>query len=171
MSDTFELTGRVTNEAGQPDLSGNLFPVAEETDVARCEVEGEIPEGLRGSFVRNGPNPMFEPIARYHMFDGDGMLHGFTFGDDGVSYRNRWIRSRGLRRELEHGPGHLPRPGQRDGLPRPLAHRRCGPGEEPGQHPHHPPRRPLPGPVGGRRSDRGDTPSSTPSASTTSTAA
>jgi carotenoid cleavage dioxygenase-like enzyme len=108
MSDTFELTGRVTNEADQPDLLGNLFPVAEETDVAHCEVEGEIPEGLRGAFVRNGPNPAFEPIARYHMFDGDGMLHGFTFGDEGVSYRNRWIRSRGLRRELELGRAVYP---------------------------------------------------------------
>ena len=51
------LTGHVTNAAGQGDLSGNMFPVDREVDVARCEVIGEIPDGLRGSFIRNGPNP------------------------------------------------------------------------------------------------------------------
>ncbi len=103
MTDTFEITGHVTNEGNQPDLSGNLFPVADEVDIARCTVEGEIPAGLRGSFIRNGPNPVFEPTTRYHMFDGDGMMHGFTFSDEGVSYRNRWVRSRGLTREIELG--------------------------------------------------------------------
>ena len=69
------FAGHVTNEDHQPDLSGNLFPVDREYDIDRCEVTGTLPSGLRGSFVRNGPNPMFEPIGRYHMFDGDGMLH------------------------------------------------------------------------------------------------
>lgn len=70
------------------------MPVRSEIDIDGCHVDGTIPTGLRGSFIRNGPNPAFEPLGSYHMFDGDGMLHGITFGDDGVSYRNRWIRSR-----------------------------------------------------------------------------
>ena len=28
------------------------------------EVTGELPTELRGSFLRNGPNPMFEPAGR-----------------------------------------------------------------------------------------------------------
>ena len=102
------LTGTVTNEAGQPDLLGNLFPVPDELDVPSCAVTGELPAGLRGSFVRNGPNPLFEPISSYHMFDGDGMLHGITFEDGRASYRNRWIRSRGLGAELAQGRGIYP---------------------------------------------------------------
>lgn len=102
VSATTSAVGHVTNTADQPDLRGNLFPVADELDVASCSVTGEVPEGLRGSFVRNGPNPMFEPLGRYHMFDGDGMLHGVTFDDGRVSYRNRWIRSRGLGAEVAH---------------------------------------------------------------------
>ncbi len=58
--------------------------------------------------MRNGPNPAFEPIGRYHMFDGDGMLHGVTFDDDGAHYRNRWIRSRGLGAEVAHGGAMYP---------------------------------------------------------------
>ena len=99
---TTELTSTVTNDANQPDLSGNLAPIGNEVTVDSCVVEGAVPEGLRGTFIRNGPNPVFEPLGRYHMFDGDGMLHGITFGDDQVAYRNRWVRSRGLGVELEH---------------------------------------------------------------------
>jgi len=102
------LTGRVTNQEHQPDLEGNLFPVGNEVDDASLEVTGVLPEGLRGAFVRNGPNPLFQPIGRYHMFDGDGMLHGVTFDGGRLSYRNRWIRSRGLNAEIDLGRAVYP---------------------------------------------------------------
>ena len=102
------LTGQVTNRENQPDLMGNLFPIDGEHDLDRCKVTGKVPEGLRGSFVRNGPNPLFEPVGRYHMFDGDGMLHSVTFGDGGASFRNRWIRSRGLEAEAKLGRAVYP---------------------------------------------------------------
>ncbi|MDW3221216.1 MAG: carotenoid oxygenase family protein [Acidimicrobiales bacterium] len=102
------LTGHVTNAVDQLDLRGDMFPVDREVEADECEVIGEIPEGLRGSFVRNGPNPMFEPIGKYHMFDGDGMLHGVDFLDGKASYRNRWIRSRGLVAEMNLGRAVYP---------------------------------------------------------------
>lgn len=58
------LHGQATNAAHQPDLDGNRFPIEDEIDVAPCRVVGELPEGLQGTFVRNGPNPLFEPIGR-----------------------------------------------------------------------------------------------------------
>jgi carotenoid cleavage dioxygenase-like enzyme len=97
------LRSVVTNAANQPDLSGNLFPIPDEIGPVSCTVTGELPAGLRGRFVRNGPNPVFEPIGRYHMFDGDGMLHGVVIEDGRVTYANRWIRSAGLGAELRHG--------------------------------------------------------------------
>jgi carotenoid cleavage dioxygenase-like enzyme len=93
----------VSNRSNQPFLSGSLFPVGDEIDVASCTVTGEIPEALRGTFMQNGPNPRFEPLGRYHMFDGDGMLHAISFEDGRVSYRNRWIISNALGAELKHG--------------------------------------------------------------------
>jgi carotenoid cleavage dioxygenase len=102
------FTGHVESPTDQPDLAGNLFPVANEVDVAELSVTGHLPPGLEGAFVRNGPNPLFEPIGRYHMFDGDGMLHGITFAGGRASYRNRWVRSKGLQAEVEVGRAVYP---------------------------------------------------------------
>lgn len=87
-----------------PWLLGTFAPVTDERDDADLPVSGELPEGLRGTFLRNGPNAMFPPVVRYHLFDGDGMVHGLTFHGDGrASYANRWIRSKGLEAEIEAG--------------------------------------------------------------------
>ncbi|MEZ5182292.1 MAG: carotenoid oxygenase family protein [Acidimicrobiales bacterium] len=104
------LTGHVAaaDPDAQPDLAGNLFPVADELDVADLPVTGHLPPGLRGAFVRNGPNPMFDPLGRYHMFDGDGMLHRIAFDGGRATYRNRWIRSRGLQAEAALGRAVYP---------------------------------------------------------------
>ena len=116
MTDTTEVAtpragsprGTVTNAANQPDLRGNLGPVPDELDVVDLRVTGELPAALRGSFVRNGPNPLFEPVGRYHLLDGDGMLHGVTLDEGRASYRNRWVRSRGLEAELALGRAIYP---------------------------------------------------------------
>lgn len=87
-----------------PWLADNYAPVADELDVWHLAVEGELPAGLRGTFLRNGPNPAFPPLGRYHVFDGDGMLHGVTLdGEGGARYRNRWIRSPGFEAEQRAG--------------------------------------------------------------------
>ncbi len=93
----------VTNTRNQPMLRGLFVPVTDELDVGDLAVTGTIPDGLDGTFMRNGPNPMFEPRGRYHMFDGDGMLHAVTFDGGTASYRNRWIRTAGLEAEQRAG--------------------------------------------------------------------
>ena len=55
---TATLIGTVRNASHQPDLDGTRGPVDTEIDVIDCELSGELPPGLRGSFVRNGPNPL-----------------------------------------------------------------------------------------------------------------
>ena len=93
----------VTNHLDQPMLSGAFVPVDDELDVAPLAITGELPERLAGRFVRNGPNPMFEPLGRYHMFDGDGMLHSVTIDGGRAAYRNRWIQTPALRAEQRNG--------------------------------------------------------------------
>ena len=70
---------------------GNYAPVADEVDISGIPVTGSLPRTLRGRYVRNGPNPI-SGDAR-HWFSGDGMVHEVRFGDDGVSYRNRLVRT------------------------------------------------------------------------------
>ncbi|MFN8017577.1 MAG: carotenoid oxygenase family protein [Acidimicrobiales bacterium] len=87
-----------------PWLHGHFAPIADERDDASLRVTGTLPSGLRGAFLRNGPNPIFTPLGRYHLFDGDGMVHGVTFdGEGGASYANRWVRNPGFDAELEAG--------------------------------------------------------------------
>jgi carotenoid cleavage dioxygenase-like enzyme len=86
-----------------PYLSGVWEPVHDELVATDLPVTGPLPAGLVGSYLRNGPNPVFAPLGRYHLFDGDGMLHGVRLEDGKASYRNRWIESAALGVERRAG--------------------------------------------------------------------
>lgn len=84
-------------------LSGNYAPWREEGEAFDLEVEGELPQGLNGVLYRNGPNPAFAPLGRYHWFDGDGMVHAVKLEGGRASYRNRYVRTPGLLAEIRAG--------------------------------------------------------------------
>ena len=86
-----------------PFLSGNFAPVREERRLDNLPVDGELPAGLRGVFVRVGPNPQHPPRGRYHWFDGDGMVHSVTFTPSGASYQNRFVHTEGFLKEQARG--------------------------------------------------------------------
>lgn len=86
-----------------PYLIGKYAPVYDEIAVDNLPVIGEIPRDLNGVYVRNGPNPRYQPKGRYHWFDGDGMLHAVHFENGHASYRNRWIRTEAFQRETVAG--------------------------------------------------------------------
>ncbi|HEY8375815.1 MAG TPA: carotenoid oxygenase family protein, partial [Nannocystis sp.] len=70
-------------------------PVTRELDGPLTVVEGAVPPGLRGVLFRNGPGRLQLHGQRYgHLFDGDGHINRFAFTDDGVLYRNRYVRTR-----------------------------------------------------------------------------
>jgi carotenoid cleavage dioxygenase-like enzyme len=87
--------------AGNPYLVGAYAPIFDESVLGHDQltIEGEIPADLNGLYVRNGPNPRFEPRGRYHWFDGDGMMHAMRFERGRVEYRNRWVRTQGFHHE------------------------------------------------------------------------
>jgi carotenoid cleavage dioxygenase len=70
----------------------NTDPIDFETDVASLPIAGRLPEGLEGTLLRIGPNPVIPEPSR-HWFSGDGMLHAFQVGAGRVRYRNRWVRT------------------------------------------------------------------------------
>lgn len=49
-----------------PWLEGNYCPVKEELLEADLVVEGTLPAALDGAYVRNGPNPLHQPIGAHH---------------------------------------------------------------------------------------------------------
>jgi carotenoid cleavage dioxygenase-like enzyme len=76
-----------------PYLHGVFAPTQREYDADNLEVEGELPADLYGAYVLNGPSQRFEPINKYHYYDGDGMLRAIYFRDGKASFRQRWIRN------------------------------------------------------------------------------
>jgi carotenoid cleavage dioxygenase len=71
-------------------LAGAFAPVHEERTDLDLEVVGTIPRELRGTYVRNGPNPRSGVSPAW--FAGDGMLHAIRLEGGRVRwYRNRWI--------------------------------------------------------------------------------
>ena len=80
----------------------NFLPVQDELDVRDLPFEGHLPDALRGTLFRNGPNPQFS-LPDAHWFHGDGMVHAFTLGDGRLSYRNRWVRTTRFLQEREAG--------------------------------------------------------------------
>lgn len=91
-----------------PFLKGNFAPWRMEGDAPDLEVVGELPRELHGTYFRNGPNQAFEPIGRYHWFDGDGMIHAIRIEDGRAHYRNRWVASEGLKEERAAGRALYP---------------------------------------------------------------
>ncbi|MGB3514110.1 MAG: carotenoid oxygenase family protein, partial [Microcoleaceae cyanobacterium] len=96
------MTTTTTTKAN-PFLTDNFAPVREEITADNLKVIGELPAGLSGMFVRNGPNPQFKPIGQYHWFDGDGMLHGVRISDGKASYSNRYVRTNKFQIEKQEG--------------------------------------------------------------------
>ncbi|MEU7739497.1 carotenoid oxygenase family protein [Nonomuraea sp. NPDC049158] len=75
-------------------LSGNLAPVADESEAYDLPISGALPAELTGRYFRNGPNPKPGDDPG-HWFGGAGMLHGVRI-DRGRAewYRNRWVRTK-----------------------------------------------------------------------------
>lgn len=93
----------MTATAPNPYLADNFAPIRTECSLDDLPIIGELPADLNGLFVRNGPNPQFPPLGRYHWFDGDGMLHGVQLQNGKASYRNRYVRTLGFNAEQQSG--------------------------------------------------------------------
>ena len=88
-----------------PALARAFAPVFDERDDADLVIDGEIPKSLRGVFMRNGPNPRFQPDAHYaYPFDGTGMIHALYIEAGRARYRNRWVGTQEF--AAERAAGH-----------------------------------------------------------------
>ncbi|KAK6251612.1 hypothetical protein SCA6_005617 [Theobroma cacao] len=74
-------------------LSGN-FASVDELPPTDCEViQGSLPSCLDGAYIRNGPNPQYQPRGPYHLFDGDGMLHSLRISQGKATLCSRFVKT------------------------------------------------------------------------------
>ncbi len=88
-----------------PYVLGVFAPVDRELTLSHDELEviGTVPADLNGVYLRNGPNRQFPAPGRFHLFDGDGMIHAVHFENGKVRYRNRYVRTEAFKAESEAG--------------------------------------------------------------------
>jgi len=84
--------------------SAGFRSLDEEHDYRIEEIDGQVPATLRGTLFRNGSGR--NQLAGQwlpHWFDSDGMIAALRFGDDGIRFRNRFIRTDNYRDETASG--------------------------------------------------------------------
>ena len=83
---------------------GAFTGASTELDAAPVKFEGKLPRELRGVLYRNGPGLIERGGQRYqHLFDGDGMVQAYAIGDNGLTHRGRFVRTRKFIAETEAG--------------------------------------------------------------------
>ena len=76
-----------------PMFQGFGRPVRQEVDLRDCEVEGQLPLDLEGSFYRVGPDYQYPPRLPNIPFDGEGHLCLFRFSGGRVDFRSRYVHT------------------------------------------------------------------------------
>ena len=92
----YEFVSLLPADDTHPYRTGAWRPQHREWTDLEPVVEGELPAGLNGVYLRNSENPLVPNRERYHPFDGDGMIHSISFREGHVEYRNRFVRTKGL---------------------------------------------------------------------------
>jgi len=87
-----------------PGFAVHGFGETPEVAIDDVAVQGQLPDWLAGSLIRNGPGTFRVGDRRYrHWFDGLAMLHRFSFVDGRVSYANRFLETRAYAAARDEG--------------------------------------------------------------------
>jgi carotenoid cleavage dioxygenase len=82
------------NFSDDPSARGFFAPMRFDGEVYDCEVEGEIPADLAGTFYRIGPNRTYpQRFADDIPFNGDGMASMFRIANGACDYRQKYVKT------------------------------------------------------------------------------
>jgi carotenoid cleavage dioxygenase-like enzyme len=87
-----------------PSLGGGM-PFRAECDIHDCDVEGQLPADLNGTFFRVGPDFQYPPAPGNIPFDGEGHLGLFKFQAGRVEFRSRFARTQRFKAQAAAGRG------------------------------------------------------------------
>ena len=83
-----------------PVFSGYAAPVRVEGEVYDLEVEGVIPRGINGFYIRNSADHQFPPMYADDLFlNGDGMLHRIAIAGGRADLKTRYVETEKYKRE------------------------------------------------------------------------
>jgi carotenoid cleavage dioxygenase-like enzyme len=95
-----QLPRRVTERSvvqrfGDKHFSGDFFPTLRfEGEIFDCEIDGEIPRDIRGTFYRLGGDWLYPPKFPHDApFSADGYISMFRFSNGRVDYKGRFVRT------------------------------------------------------------------------------
>ena len=107
IDDIFTIINRRTPPLTQQRyLQGNFEPCEGPLSTTDLKVvSGELPASLTGTYIRNGPNPVFLPPRRtHHMFDGESFPHRVRIENgQPVRYDRSWLDSPRYKKLMEYG--------------------------------------------------------------------
>lgn len=96
---------RASSDGSEPRAwSAGFTSLEQELDYRVTDIDGRVPQALRGTLFRNGSgrnelNGQWFP----HWFDGDGMISAIAFDDGGIRYFNRYVRTDNYVNETREG--------------------------------------------------------------------
>jgi carotenoid cleavage dioxygenase-like enzyme len=77
-----------------PNATGFFAPTRFEGDILDCEVEGEIPSGIKGSFYRSCLDRRYPPMyANDTPYNSDGAVDLFRIANGSVDFKSRYVRT------------------------------------------------------------------------------
>ncbi len=80
--------------SGYPALHGDSEPARFNSDIFDCEVVGEIPAGLAGTFYRVGGEWLYPPkFPDDAPFNADGIVTSFTIAAGSCDFRSRFVET------------------------------------------------------------------------------
>src|SRR5690348_9363736 len=80
-----------------PTKVGFFAPERFEADVYDCEVQGQIPKDMNGTFFRVGADWLYPPRFKDDaILNADGYISAFRFQNGIVHYKGRYVRTKRL---------------------------------------------------------------------------
>ena len=77
-----------------PSAKGFFSPLRFEATIRDCEVEGEIPKDMHGSFFRTGMDRRYpKRFIEDAPFNDDGFVDAFSFTGGHVDFRSRYVHT------------------------------------------------------------------------------